>query len=86
MQGFGVDDVKAMYDLNRNSMFKIVDNVVDIVKVEDKRTIVVVEDARELIKHCVEAGVYGVSVSPDDIVEARKLVADEEAKIILGRN
>lgn len=85
MQGLGINDVKSKYDLNRSSLFKVVDNVVESVKSLGKRTIVITEDAKALIKHSVEAGVYGVSVHPEDVIETRKLVADEEAKIILSK-
>jgi hypothetical protein len=85
MQGFKVKDEDAKYDLSRNSIFKVVDNVVDIAKGQDTRIIAVVEDCKSLLRHCVQSGVYGVSVKPEDIAEARKVVSEEEAKLILGR-
>ena len=85
MQGFKVTDEDAKYDLSRNSVFRVVDNVLDVAKGQDTRIIVVVEDCKPLLRHCVQAGVYGVSVKPEDIAEARKVVSEEEAKVILGR-
>ena len=85
MQGFKMNDPKAKYDLSRNSIFKIVDNVVDVVKPLDKRVIVVAEDSTDLVKHSVQAGVYGVSVDAENIVDARRLVSEQESKLILGR-
>ncbi len=85
MQGFKVTDEDAKYDLSRNSVFRVVDNVVDIAKGQDTRIIAIVEDCKPLLRHCVQSGVYGVSVKPEDIAEARKVVSEEEAKVILGR-
>lgn len=85
MQGFKINDDNAKYDLSRNSVFKVVDNVLDVAKVQDHRVIAIVEDSKPLLRHCIQAGVFGVSVTAEDIAEARKVVYDEEAKLILGR-
>lgn len=85
MQGFKVDDTESRYDLSRNSVFRVVDNVLDVAKGQDCKIIAVVEDSKPLLRHCVQSGIYGVSVKPEDIVEARKVVSEEEAKVILGR-
>jgi len=84
MQGFKVDEDDAKYDLARSSVFKVVDNVIGSVKGKTGRVIVIVENSKPLLKYCVQSGVYGVSVTPEEIGEARKVVADEEGKIILG--
>jgi len=85
MQGFKISDENAKYDLSRNSVFRIVDNVLDMAKDHDNKIICIVEDCKPLLRHCVQAGVYGVSVCAEDIAEARKVVSEEETKLILGR-
>ncbi len=85
MQGFKVNDENAKYDLSRNSVFKVIDNVLDVARVKDSRVIAIVEDSKPLLRHCVQTGIYGVSVCAEDIAEARKVVSEEESKLILGR-
>ncbi len=84
MQGFNMDDIDVKYNLGVNSAFKIVDAITDITRQLSKDVIVIVENNRDLIKYCVQEGVYGISVNYKDIKEARKLVSDEEAKVILS--
>lgn len=83
MQGFGINDVNAKYNLGVNSAFKIVDALVD--NSSKKQVIVMVENNKDLIKYCIEVGVYGISVNHTDIKESRKLVSEQEAKLILGK-
>jgi pyruvate,water dikinase len=85
MQGFNFDDEKAKYDMTRNSIFKVLDNILDVVRGNTERMIVVVENSKPLLRYCVQIGVYGVSVFAEDIAEARKAVSEEEAKLILGK-
>jgi hypothetical protein len=85
MQGFKIGDDNAKYDLSRNSVFRVVDNVIDMARNRDTKIISIVEDCKPLLRHCVQAGVYGVSVCAEDIAEARKVVSEEETKLILGR-
>lgn len=85
MQGFGMEDVDAKYNLGVNSVFKIVDAVVDNTRGSSRQVIAMVENNKDLIKYCVQMGIYGVSVNFSDIKESRALVADEEAKLILGK-
>ncbi len=85
MQGFKIEDTDAHYDLARHSVFKVLDNLLAEVKGKLSQVIVVVEDSKPLLRYCVRAGVYGVSVLPEDIKDARKAAADEEGKIILGK-
>lgn len=85
MQGFKFDDVNARYDLTRNSVFKALDNVIDVVKDQTDQIIVVIENSKPLLRYCVQTGVYGVSVFSEDIAEARKVVFDEESKLILDK-
>ncbi|MGI6423533.1 MAG: PEP/pyruvate-binding domain-containing protein [Candidatus Dojkabacteria bacterium] len=85
MQGFSVDDLKARYNLGVNSVFKIVDAVVDRTRGSSKHVIIMAEDNKDLIKYSVSMGVYGVSVNYQNIKESRKVVADEEARLILSK-
>lgn len=85
MQGLKMDDSSAKYDLTRNSVFKVIDNILDIAKGKADKIIVVIENSKPLLRYCVQAGVYGVSVSSQDIMEARRTVSEEESKIILGK-
>ena len=85
MQGNSFDDTKGKYDLGINSSLKVVDAVCDISKSPSKEVIVMCDDSSELIKYSVQKGVYGVSVTPKSIKDARKLVSEQEAKIILGK-
>jgi hypothetical protein len=85
MQGIKADDDKTEYTLSDKSMLKVVDNVVDILKSEKPQIIVVAQDDDKLVKEAVEKGVYGVSVSPKLIKDMRKLVAQQEAELILSK-
>lgn len=85
MQGFSMDDVSAKYNLGVNSVFKIVDAVVDTTRGSSRQIIAMVENNKDLIKYCIQMGIYGISVNYSDIKESRTLVADEEAKLILGK-
>ncbi|MBP5204308.1 hypothetical protein J6Z48_01570 [bacterium] len=85
MQGFEFNDKSARYDLARNSVFRVLDNVISVIRNKAERIIVVVEDSKPLLKYCVRAGVYGVCVSPKHIKEAREVASGEERNIILGK-
>lgn len=84
MQGFGMDELNARYNLGVNSAYKIVDAIADITRGTQRQVIVMAENNKELIKYCVQMGVYGISVNYEDIKDARKLVSEEEAKVILS--
>ena len=85
MQGFDMNDSEAKYNLGVNSAFKIVDAISDITRNTPKQLIVIAENSKDLIKYCVQTGVYGISVNYKDIKESRKLVSDEEARVILSK-
>jgi pyruvate,water dikinase len=84
MQGYPAHHKRAKYELGVNSVFKMVDNVTNDCRKEDKKCIVVVEDSKDLIKHVIESGVYGIVVNGEDIKDVRKLVAEQEAKLIMN--
>ena len=84
MQGYTAHHQRAKYDLGVNSVFKMVDNVIDDSRKEDRKCIVVVEDSKDLIKHVIQTGVYGIVVKGEDVIESRKLVAQEETKLIMN--
>jgi len=85
MQGISLDDEKTTYSLSNKSILKVVDGVVDILKPSKSRITVICEDDEKLVAECVQKGVYGVSVEPKKVVEIRKLVAKEEAELILSK-
>ncbi|KUK76340.1 MAG: phosphoenolpyruvate synthase [candidate division WS6 bacterium 34_10] len=85
MQGISLDDKKSTYSLSNKSILKVVDGVVDILKPSKSRITVICEDDEKLVAECVQKGVYGVSVEPKKVVEIRKLVAKEEAELILSK-
>jgi pyruvate,water dikinase len=85
MQGFSFDDTKAKYDLTKNSVFKVLDNIIEVVRKDADNIIVIVENSKPLLRYCVQTGVYGVSVFSEDVAEARKVVSEEESKVILEK-
>jgi len=85
MQGIDLNAKKAKYSLSNNSILKVVDNVIDILKKEKPEIIVICEDDEKLVSECVQKGVYGVSVNPQLIKDIRKLVAKQEADLILSK-
>lgn len=86
MQGFKPNEMNAKYDLARPSVFKILDNVLEVVRSKEAKVIVLVENSKPLLKYSVQAGVYGVCVSAQDVKEARKVTFEEESEIILGKS
>lgn len=85
MQGVDLNDKKSEYSLSNKSMLKVVDNVIDILKSDKYEVFVVCEDDEKLVGECVQKGVYGISVNPELIEDMRKLVAKEEADLILSK-
>jgi len=85
MQGIDIYDMETKYDLSAGSSLKVVDAVCDICKVPSKELIVIAENSKELVRYSVQRGIYGVSVLPSSVKDMRKLVSDEEAKIILSK-
>ncbi len=84
MQNISHDDDSGKYNLGVGSVLKVVDTVISAAKKNQRRVFVVCEDEKEIIKHSVKSGVYGISVFEKEVKDIRKLVADTEAKIILG--
>ena len=85
MQGIDINDQKSAYSLSNNSMLKVVDNVIDILKSEKSKVIIICEEEDKLVRECVQKGVYGISVNPESIKNMRKLVASQEADLILNK-
>lgn len=85
MQGFEYDAQNVKYDLSTNSSLKVIDAVCDISRSPSKEIIVMAENNKDVVKYSVQKGVYGVSVLPESVREIRKVVSDEEAKIILSK-
>jgi hypothetical protein len=85
MQGIDLNDTKSEYSLSNKSMLKVVDNVIDILKSDKPSIMVICENDEKLLSESVQKGVYGVSVKPELIKDMRKLVAQEEASLILSK-
>ncbi len=84
MNGLSYDTSNTVIDLAVGSVFKVVDNVVDISKKSGLRVVVVAENSIDLLKYCVKKGVYGVVVDTD-VVASKKFISEQEMKILLGR-
>jgi pyruvate,water dikinase len=85
MQGIDLKDKKSKYSLSDRSVLKVVDNVIDILKSDKSEIIVISEDDSKLVTECVQKGVYGISVNPEEIKNMRKIVAQQEAELILSK-
>jgi hypothetical protein len=85
MQGFEYDAQNVKYDLSTNSSLKVIDAICDVSKSPSKEIIVMAENSKDVVRYSVQKGVYGVSVLPESVREMRKVVSDEEAKIILSK-
>lgn len=85
IQGLNVDDQNAKYDLATTSVLKLVDTVTDAAKKDRNKVVVLAENSKQLIMHSVRKGVYGITVDSNNIENCRRIIAQEEANIILGR-
>ena len=85
MKGLKLSDKKSEYDLGNRSSLKIVDTVTDMLDKERNELIVIAEDNDVLVNYSIEKGVNGVSILPKSVRDIRKLVADQEAKLILDK-
>lgn len=74
----------VVYDLGSNTIFRIIDSISQSTKAKSKKFIPFVEDNKDLVKYVVSKGVWGIVVPNEYLNSARKLVADQEAKIVLG--
>ena len=70
-------------NLEVNSIYKILEQVMDNVA-SGTKVIFYCGSSKGLVRKAVELGAFGVVVDSDYLVDARKLVADEEAKLILS--
>lgn len=68
--------------LSSPSVIKIVNEVVASLRVIQGRVIVMCDDDKELIRECIKAGVYGISVKPAFVADAKKLVRDIEVELV----
>ncbi len=84
MQGYSRTAQNVKYDIGVNSIWKIISELVEKVKDMKIEVIVSVEDNSKLLKNCVKAGVYGVSVFPEFTEKYKKLISEEETKMILN--
>jgi phosphoenolpyruvate synthase/pyruvate phosphate dikinase len=83
----GVDrnDVSTKYDLGTGNMFKMVSTAIESASGPKKKVVVICQNNRALVKHCVNNGVYGVSVEAGVLDDMKHLVSEEELKLVLGR-
>jgi hypothetical protein len=85
LQGVPVDDPRAMYHLDSNEIYKIVENAAIQAKKVGVKLYAFVESNKLLLKKCVEFGVYGVVINTDFIETSKKAIMEEEAKRVLGK-
>ena len=72
-----------MTDLATNTVISISTNLTLEFNIFPSRNLMI--DNKDVVKYSVQKGVHGVSVSVDSIRDIRKIVSDEEAKIILSK-
>jgi pyruvate,water dikinase len=84
MQGVSLTAKNVKYNLDANSVLTALDSVRDAVKKRELDIVVVTENNEKLIEHCISRAVNGISVSPDDWMSAKRVVAQLEAKVVLS--
>ncbi len=84
MQGLSKKMKDPKYDIGANSLWKIIEDLINKVKESKTEIIVYVEDNKKLLQNSIRAGVYGVSVSPKETTKFKKAVSEEETKMILS--
>ncbi|MBI2356523.1 hypothetical protein HYV12_00480 [Candidatus Dojkabacteria bacterium] len=83
MQGIDYEDSTTKYDLAVGSVYTVIDSVVATSRKNRLKLSVVTNSNTDIIKYCVSKGVYGISVT-ESIADAKKLVSQQETKILLG--
>lgn len=83
MQGFSVHEKNVKYDLSVASVNKILEGILAQTRGSKHRVYIIAEDDPALIKRAVEWGVYGVMVNPDMYSEAKRIVAETEARMVM---
>lgn len=84
MQGHKFDAENVKYNLGVSSSLKIVDVICDTTDSPSREVIVIAQDSEDLVRYCVQRGVYGISVLPENVKETREVVSEEESTLILG--
>jgi phosphoenolpyruvate synthase/pyruvate phosphate dikinase len=84
MQGLPLYGDNVKYDIGVSSVNKILESAIKSTRGSKSRVIVVVEGNELLMKRCIEWGVYGIAVSPENFNKSKRFVADEEARMIMG--
>lgn len=85
MHGMSRSETAAKADLGNGNMLKMVTTAIESASGLKKRVVVVCGDDKTILKHCVNQGVYGVSVDESFLQGAKQIVADEELKLVLGK-
>ncbi|WKZ31264.1 MAG: PEP/pyruvate-binding domain-containing protein [Candidatus Dojkabacteria bacterium] len=83
MQGFSVHEKNVRYDLSVGSVAKILESILAQTRGSKQRVYIIAEDDPALIKKAVEWGVYGVMVKPEAYMEAKRVVAETEARMVM---
>lgn len=84
IQGIAYEDANSKYYVDSNSVFKLLQEVVDRLKGSKVKVFVLADDNEKLIKHAVDLGVYAILSSEENYSEAKEIVASQEAKAILN--
>lgn len=83
MQGFSIYESNVRYDLSVGSVGKILEGILAQTRGTKQRVFIIAEDDPALIRRAVEWGVYGVMVKPDFFSEAKGVVAEAEARMVM---
>lgn len=84
MQGIPVTDQKSPYHVDSNSVTKLLEELSMKMKGSKARLFVATDNDESLIKLAVKLGVYGVIVTGEKVYDAKRLVAEEEARMVLS--
>ncbi len=86
MQGLSLYDEKALYDLEINSLFRTLEDMYTKLKNTNTTLLGITENNEKLLKKFVELGFCGVVVDGDEFANAKKIISDKEAEIILSQS
>jgi len=84
IQGVAIEDTKSAYQVDSSSVIHLIDEAVGRLKGSNTKIILYTDNNEALIKLAVKSGIYGVIVDEDTYVDAKNIVASEEAKMIMS--
>lgn len=85
LQGLSLYDDKALYSLETNSLFKVLDTICEKAKDGKTKIVGVCEKNEKLIKKYVELGVCAVIVDSEFFEKAKSIISEKETEIILSK-